>query len=39
MYVEDEYRVFVRYCFVDETDAAEFRLRFEQRSERFKLSG
>ena len=39
MYVEDEYAVFVRYCFADPADAAVFRSRFEQKSERFKLAG
>jgi hypothetical protein len=39
MYVEDEYAVFVRYCFADPLDAAIFRSRFEHRSARFKLAG
>ena len=39
MYVEDEYAVFVRYCFADPADAAVFRARFEQKSDRFKLGG
>jgi hypothetical protein len=39
MYVEDEYAVFVRYCFSDPLDAAIFRSRFEYRSSRFKLAG
>jgi hypothetical protein len=39
MYVEDEYAVFVRYCFADPADAAVFRLRFEPKVERFKLAG
>jgi hypothetical protein len=39
MYVEDEYAVFVRYCFADPLDAAIFRSRFEYRSTRFKLAG
>jgi hypothetical protein len=39
MYVEDEYAVFVRYCFADPADVAVFRSRFEQRSDRFKLAG
>jgi hypothetical protein len=39
MYVEDEYAVFVRYCFADPADAAAFRGRFEQKSDRFKLAG
>jgi len=39
MYVEDEYAVFVRYCFADLADAAVFRSRFEQKSDRFKLAG
>ena len=39
MYVEDEYAVFVRYCFSDPLDAAIFRSRFEYRAARFKLAG
>jgi len=39
MYVEDEYAVFVRYCFADPLDAAIFRSRFEHRSARLKLAG
>ena len=39
MYVEDEYAVFVRYCFEDPLDAAIFRSRFESKGERFKLAG
>jgi hypothetical protein len=39
MYVEDEYAVFVRYCFSDPLDAAIFRSRFEYRATRFKLAG
>jgi hypothetical protein len=39
MYVEDEYAVFVRYCFSDPLDAAIFRSRFEYRSSRFRLAG
>jgi hypothetical protein len=39
MHVEDEYAVFVRYCFADPADAAVFRSRFEQKSDRFKLTG
>ena len=39
MYVEDEYAVFVRYCFADPLDAAIFRSRFEYRSHRLKLAG
>jgi hypothetical protein len=39
MYVEDEYAVFVRYCFADPLDAAIFRSRFEQKFTRFKLAG
>ena len=39
MYVEDEYAVFVRYCFSDPLDAAIFRSRFEYRASRFKLAG
>jgi hypothetical protein len=39
MYAEDDYAVFIRYCFADHADAQEFRRRFEQRSGRFKLAG
>jgi hypothetical protein len=39
MYVEDEYAVFVRYCFADPMDAAIFRSRFEHRASRFRLAG
>jgi hypothetical protein len=39
MYVEDEYAVFVRYCFADPLDAAVFRSRFEPTVDRFKLAG
>jgi hypothetical protein len=39
MNVEDEFAVFVRYCFADPADAAVFRSRFEQKSDRFKLAG
>ncbi len=38
MYVEDEYAVFVRYCFEDPLDAAIFRSRFEVPAERFRLA-
>ena len=38
MYVEDEYAIFVRYCFEDPLDAAIFRSRFESKVERFKLA-
>ena len=38
MYVEDEYAVFIRYCFEDPLDAAIFRSRFEP-VERLKLAG
>jgi hypothetical protein len=38
MYVEDEYAVFIRYCFEDPLDAAIFRSRFEA-AERLKLAG
>jgi hypothetical protein len=38
MYVEDDHAVFVRYCFADPLDAAVFRSRFEQKSERLKLA-
>ena len=37
MYVEDDYAIFVRYCFEDPLDAAIFRSRFET-PERFKLA-
>ena len=39
MYVEDDYGVFVRYCFEDPLDAAVFRSRFEPKGERLKLAG
>jgi hypothetical protein len=39
MYVEDDYAVFVRYCFEDPLDAEIFRARFEPKVERFKLAG
>jgi hypothetical protein len=39
MYVEDEYAVFVRYCFASPLDAAIFRSRFEPKAERFGLAG
>jgi hypothetical protein len=39
MYVEDDYALFVRYCFEDPMDAAVFRSRFEPKVERFKLAG
>jgi hypothetical protein len=38
MYVEDEYAVFIRYCFEDPLDAAIFRSRFEPPA-RLKLAG
>lgn len=38
MYVEDEYAVFVRYCFADPLDAATFRSRFEPKEQRVKLA-
>jgi hypothetical protein len=38
MYVEDEYAVFIRYCFEDPLDAAIFRSRFEPAG-RLKLAG
>jgi hypothetical protein len=38
MYVEDDYAVFVRYCFEDPLDAEIFRSRFGSRVERFKLA-
>jgi hypothetical protein len=39
MYVEDDYAVFVRYCFEDPPDASIFRSRFAPKGERFKLAG
>ena len=39
MYVEDDFAIFVRYCFEDPLDAAIFRSRFESRAERLKLAG
>jgi hypothetical protein len=39
MYVEDDYGVFVRYCFEDPLDAAVFRSRFEPKTDRLKLAG
>lgn len=38
MYVEDDYAVFVRYCFADPVDALEFRRRFEHESARLRLA-
>jgi hypothetical protein len=38
MYVEDDYAIFVRYCFQDPVDAATFRTRFEPQRSRFKLA-
>jgi hypothetical protein len=38
MYVEDDYAIFVRYCFQDPLDAETFRARFEQKGGRFKLA-
>jgi hypothetical protein len=38
MYVEDEYAIFVHYRFADPMDAAAFRSRFDQKSERFELA-
>jgi hypothetical protein len=38
LYVEDDYAVFVRYCFEDPLDAEIFRARFGARVERFKLA-
>jgi hypothetical protein len=35
---EDEYAIFVRYCFEDPLDAAIFHSRFESKVERFKLA-
>ena len=39
MYAEDEYAVFVRYCFADPLDAEIFRSRFEPKADRFRLAG
>ena len=39
MYVEDDYAVFVRYCFADAADAETFRARFAPLGERFRLAG
>jgi len=39
MYVEDDYAIFVRYCFEDPLDAEIFQSRFGSRVERFKLAG
>ena len=39
MYVEDDYAAFVRYCFEDPADVADFRSQFEPKVERFKLAG
>ena len=39
MYVEDDFAMFVRYCFEDPLDAAIFRSRLEPKTERFKLAG
>lgn len=39
MYVEDEFAVFVRYCFSDPLDAAVFRSRFEPKQPRLRLAG
>ena len=38
MYVEDDYAIFVRYCFQNQLDAATFRARFEPKGGRFKLA-
>jgi hypothetical protein len=38
MYVEDDYAVFVRYCFEDPLDAEFFKARFGARVERLKLA-
>ena len=38
MYVEDDYAIFVRYCFQDLVDAQTFRARFEIKGGRFKLA-
>ena len=38
MYVEDDYAVFVRYCFEDPLDAEIFKARFGPRVERLKLA-
>ena len=39
MYAEDEYAVFVRYCFADPLDAAVFRSRFDRGTDRLRLVG
>jgi hypothetical protein len=39
LYVEDDYAMFVRYCFEDPLDAAIFRSRFEPKGDRLKLAG
>jgi hypothetical protein len=39
MYVEDDYAIFVRYCFQEQADAEVFRARFETKGGvRFKLA-
>jgi hypothetical protein len=38
MYAEDDYAIFVRYCFQDPLDAATFRARFEPKGGRFRLA-
>jgi hypothetical protein len=38
MYVEDDYAIFVRYCFQDPADAETFRARFEIKGRRFQLA-
>ena len=38
MYVEDDYAVFVRYCFADPADAREFRRRFDRGPSRLRLA-
>jgi len=38
MYAEDDYAVFIRYCFADPADAAEFRSRFERTSRQLRLA-
>jgi hypothetical protein len=39
MYVEDKRAAYVRCCFADPMDAAIFQLRFEPKSEPFRLAG
>jgi len=39
MYVEDDYAIFVRFCFEDPLDAEIFKARFAPKVEGFKLAG